>query len=82
MVSLGKVDQLEIEAEGAAQLISLLDGEAGDLEDRLLDQVFRIVDRAVGLRLPPPNRALPQLLDLGVEVVARLFAEDIAEQGA
>ena len=37
---------------------------------------------AVGLRFATPDGALPQLLDFRVQVVAGLFAQDLAEQGA
>ena len=82
VVGFGEVDEFEIEAEGAAQLIGLLDGDAADVEDRPLHRGFGFVDVTIGLRLATPDRALPQLFDLGVEVLASLFAQHIAKQGS
>ena len=81
VVGFGEVDEFEVEAEGAAQLVALLDGDAADVEDRLLHEGFGFVDVAVSLRLATPDGALPQLLDFGVQIVASLFAQDLAEQG-
>ena len=82
MVSLGQVDELEVEGEGAAQLVCLVYRHGVCTQDRLLQQDFGLCQRALRHGFASADRREPQLLHFFKEHVASLLAQDLAQQHA
>ena len=86
VVGLGEVDELEVEAEGAGELIGGGKIQRADATECLLRILSRggVVSRATlrGLCLATGDCSAPQGLDGFVEGIAGLLAEDLAEKHA
>ena len=72
VVGFGKVDELEVEAEGARELVGA---------DRVFDVACEL-RQVVGAGLAPRDGGLAQRFDLFIDAGLRLLANDLAEQGA
>jgi hypothetical protein len=83
VVGLGKVDELEVEAEGPRKLIRSGKVESVHTIKSLLEMGIRAsISILVRLRLTPCNRGAAQCFDGVIERLACLFAENFAEQHA
>ena len=80
MVGLRQVNQLKVESECACQQHGAFHRKRVDQRQRASPLTVRLFVLAVGLRVAPPDRALPQRFHVDKQLFAGLLAQHLAEQ--